>query len=288
MSTTKNDLNADFFNRFGLDAPVDFATELAQSDLAPDGGAALSRILSRRTYRRFADQPVTEALRTVLLACAQSAPAKSDLQQYSIIDVRDPAKKAALAELCDTAWMAAAPVLLVFCGDLRRAQKVCEMRGHGYAQNTLDSFMNAAVDAALAMQAMIAAAEAAGLGACCISQVRKRLPETAALFELPDGVFPVAGLAAGWPDEERDVTRRLPPAVVVHRDAYDDSDLEPEIDGYDQRRHEARPLANQIKPEKFGTAEFYGWSENAARRLAEPSDLGGLRAYLESNGFDLA
>jgi hypothetical protein len=161
------------------------------------------------------------------------------------------------------------------------------MRGHAYAQNTLDSFMNAAVDAALAMQAMILAAEAVGLGCCCISQVRKRLPETAELLGLPDGVFPIAGLAAGWPDEARDVTRRLPPSVVVHRDTYSDGDLGAEIDAYDRRRHAARPLANQIKPETFGTADFYGWSENAARRLAEPSDLGALRAYLEAHRFDL-
>ncbi len=288
MSTAEIDLAAGYHARFGLDAPANFASELAQSGLAPEALEPLSRLLSRRTYRRFTDQPVSDALRAALLACAQSAPAKSDLQQYSILDVRDPAKKAALTELCDTAWMAAAPVLLVFCGDLRRAQKVCELRGHPYAQNTLDSFMNAAVDAALAMQAMIAAAEAAGLGACCISQVRKRLPETADLLKLPDGVFPLAGLAAGWPDEARDVTLRLPPAVVVHRDAYADSDLASEIDAYDQRRHAARPLANQIKPEKFGTAEFYGWSESAARRLTEPSDLGTLRAFLESHGFDLA
>ena len=57
-----------------------------------------------------------------------------------------------------------APLLLVFCGDLRRARLVCELRGHAYAQNTRDSFLNAAVDATLAMQAMILAAEAAGLG----------------------------------------------------------------------------------------------------------------------------
>ncbi|NKB47769.1 MAG: NADPH-dependent oxidoreductase [Alphaproteobacteria bacterium] len=283
-----SDLKADIQARFGFEPPLDVNAELAQSDLPPGAAAALSNILARRSYRRFTDQPVSEALRTTLLACAQSAPAKSDLQQYSILDLRDPAKKAALAELCDTAWMADAPVLLVFCGDLRRAQKVCEMRGHPHAQNTQDSFMNAAVDAALAMQAMIISAEAAGLGCCCISQVRKRLPEVAALLNLPDGVFPIAGLAAGWPDEARDVTRRLPPSIVVHRDAYDDGGLAAEIDQYDQTRHAARPLGNQINPEKFGTAAFYGWSENAARRLAEPSDLGGLREFLESRGFELA
>ncbi|MDH3738205.1 MAG: nitroreductase family protein [Alphaproteobacteria bacterium] len=277
-------LDAAYQTRFGFAAPTPIDAELA----ALAEVEALSRILARRSYRRFTDQPVSEALRTALLACAQSAPAKSDLQQYSILDLHDPAKKAALAELCDTAWMADAPVLLVFCGDVRRSRRVCTMRGHEYAQNTLDSFMNAAVDAALAMQAMILAADAAGLGSCCISQVRKRLPEVAELLGLPNGVFPIAGFAAGWPDEARDVTRRLPPQVVVHRDAYDDADLEAEIDAYDQRRHAARPLGNQINPEKFGTAAFYGWSENAARRLAQSSDLGGLREFLQSRGFDFA
>jgi FMN reductase [NAD(P)H] len=288
MSTAKSGLDADYQARYGLEAPADFAAEIDRSGLAPGATAALSRILARRSYRRFTDQPVADALRTVLLACAQSASAKSDLQQYSILDVHDPAKKAALADLCDTGWMAEAPVLLVFCGDLHRARRLCEMRGHAYAQNTLDSFMNGAVDAALAMQATILTAEAAGLGCCCISQVRKRLPEVADLFNFPEGVFPIAGLAVGWPNETRDVTRRLPPSIVVHRDVYDDADLGPAIDGYDQRRHEARPLGNQINPEKFGTAEFYGWSENAARRLAQPSDLGGLREFLQSRGLDFA
>lgn len=276
-------LNAEIQARFGLETPEDLET-----GLTPEASAALSRILGRRSFRRFTDEPVSEALRTTLLACAQSASAKSDLQQYSILDLRDPAKKAALAELCDTGWMADAPVLLVFCGDMRRGQRVCEMRGHAHAQNTLDSFMNAAVDAALAMQAMILASEAAGLGCCCISQVRKRLAQVADLLGLPHGVFPIAGFAAGWPSEVRDVTRRLPSSVVVHRDTYDDTDLAAAIDQYDQARHAARPLGNQINPEKFGTADFYGWSENAARRLAEPSDLGGLREFLETHGFDFA
>ena len=288
MSAAKTDLDTDFSARFGLAPPENLAAGLAQSDLTSDATAGLSRILARRSYRRFTDQPVSEALRTTLLACAQSAPAKSDLQQYSILDVRDPAKKAVLADLCDTAWMADAPVLLVFCGDLRRAQRVCELRGHAHAQNTLDSFMNASIDAALAMQAMIAAVEAAGLGCCCISQVRKRLPETVELLGLPGGVFPIAGFAAGWPDGARDVTQRLPPTVVIHRDTYDDSDLPSEIDKYDKRRHAVRPLPTQIKPEKFGTTDFYGWSEHAARRLAESSDLGALRGFLAGHGFDFA
>ena len=49
----------------------------------------------------------------ILLACAQSASAKSDLQQYSILHITDPALKARIGELSNTAWMAASPVVLV-------------------------------------------------------------------------------------------------------------------------------------------------------------------------------
>ena len=75
MSTAEIDLAAGYHARFGLDAPANFASELAQSGLAPEALEALSRLLSRRTYRRFTDQPVSDALRAALLACAQSAPA---------------------------------------------------------------------------------------------------------------------------------------------------------------------------------------------------------------------
>jgi nitroreductase/FMN reductase [NAD(P)H] len=281
MTTT--DLAAAYRTRFGIEPPAGGLTV----DLPDAAAADLQRILARRSYRKFADEPVDAALRAALLACAQSASAKSDLQQYSIIDLHDPARKSALAGLCDTGWMADAPVLLVFCGDLRRARRIGALRGHAHAQDTLDSFFNATVDAALALQSYVLAAEAAGLGCCCVSQVRKRLPETAALLGLPEGVFPVAGLAAGWPGEARDVVLRLPPDAVVHRDAYDDSGLAAAIEGYDRRRHAARPMPAQYRPDKYGEAEFYGWSENQARRLAEPSDLGGLRAFLEGHGFGL-
>ena len=41
------------------------------------------------------------------------------------------------------------------------------------------------------------------------------------------------------------------------------------------------------RPDRFGTAPFYGWSENATRRLAEPSDLGRFGAWLRARGFGL-
>ena len=251
--------------------------------------ATLQGILARRSIRKFQDKPVADALLRVLLACAQSAPAKSDLQQYSIIHVTDAAKKAVLAKLAATPWIETAPVVLVFCGDGRRARCIAELRAKPYGQDNLDSFMNAAVDAGLALQAFLIAAEAAGLGCCAISQVRVKIAETSELLGLPNNVFPLAGLACGWPDEAREVTQRLPPALVVHRDRYDESNLAAEIDAYDVRRHAAFPIPSrgQIHNDLYGPADFYGWSEHVARRLSRDEGRGTLRAFLQARGFAL-
>ena len=258
----------------------------AGRDMPADG--PLAAMLGRRTYRQYSDRRVSESLARVLLACAQSAAAKSDLQQYSILRLIDASARARIAELAATPWMETAPITLVFCGDVRRAWRIAEIRGHEYAQNSLDSFMNVAIDAALAMQSFSAAAEAAGLGVCFISQVRKRIDDVAELLGLPPGVFPIAGVTAGWPAGERRVTPRLPPAVVVHHDRYEEQNLEAEIDDYDRRRHARFPMARQMHTDKYGVADFYGWSENVARRLSEPEGREVLKGFLLSRGFDLA
>jgi nitroreductase len=265
--------------RFGV---ADDVTEVALN-------STLEGILARRSIRAFQDKAVPDALLRVLLACAQSAPAKSDLQQYSIIHVTDAAKKKALAKLAATPWIETAPVMLVFCGDGRRARRISELRHKPYGQDTLDSFMNAAVDAGLALQAFIIAAEAAGLGCCAISQVRVQIEAVADLLELPNNVFPLAGLAAGWPNESREVTLRLPPALVVHRDRYDDANFEAEIDGYDARRDAAFPIParGQMHNDLYGVADFYGWSEHVARRLSRSEGRHTLRAFLQARGFAL-
>ena len=46
------------------------------------------------------------------------------------------------------------------------------------------------------------AAESAGLGSCAISALRNHPQEVAEILELPDKVFPVAGLCLGYPAAE--------------------------------------------------------------------------------------
>ena len=278
MAETLADLIED---RFGLEAAAGRA-------MAAEGTPAA--LLRHRTHRRYKPDPVAEDLLEVVLACALSSPSKSDLQQLSIIRVNDPDKRRAIARLIpDMPWIGTAPVLLVFCGDNRRIRRISALRGRRFGNDHLDSFLNAAVDAGMALQSCITAAAAVGLGCCPISVLRNHIDAVSAILRLPDCVFPVAGLTVGYPAGQGYISLRLPPAVTIHVDAYDDDDLAAEIDGYDRRR-DARfsiPRDKQRHAETFGHADFYGWSEDKARQVSTP-ERAGLGAFLRRHGFDLS
>lgn len=267
--------------RFGLPAPAD----AGEVTLTPASGG----ILGRGSVRGYRPDPVPDALLTALLACAQSAPAKSNLQQYSILVLADAGKRKRLTNLIPTArWAAEAPVFLVFLGDVRRGRRVAALRGYDHDNDNVDTFMNAAVDAALAMQCFVTAAEAEGLGCCPISMVRNELDGLVDLLDLPPGVFPIAGLSCGWPDREAGVSMRLPPAVVVHRGRYDDGDLEAEIAAYDDRVFARAPIPpeKQRHTDRYGVADRGTWSENMARQLSLP-ERAAFRDWLRRRGLSL-
>ena len=254
------------------------------------GEPALVRVLERRTHRRYRAEPIEEALVETLLACALSASSKSDLQQASIVRVRSKEKQARIASwLPAMPWVGEAPLFLVFCGDNLRLRRAAALRGKPFPNDNVDMFMNAAVDAALAMQTFTLAAEAAGLGCCAISEVRTHIDRLTELLALPAGVFPIAGLCVGWPERAGYVSMRLPPALAVHEDAYDAARIEEEIDAYDRRR-DARyriPADRRREVDRFGAADFYGWSEDKARQYSRPARPG-FRDYLRRQGFALA
>ena len=249
----------------------------------------LTGLAAHRSHRAFTAEPVPPALLRTLLASAFSAPAKSDLQQSCVVQVSNHSVQARIASLIPSMpWIADAPVLLVFCGDNRRIRRICELRGTPFANDHLDSFLNAAVDAGLVMAGFIHAAQAAGLGCCPLSAVRNHAGAIAEMLALPDYVFPVAGMVAGYPARERKITPRLSLDAFVHAERYDDTDLERWIESYDARRHAALPLNpdRQRDTDRFGRADFYGWSEDKARQVAvsEREDFG---AFVRSQRFRL-
>jgi FMN reductase [NAD(P)H] len=247
----------------------------------------MAKILGRRTHRAYTDEPVREELIALLLAVALSASSKSDFQQLSIIKLKDPQKRAKIAaHFPMMPWIGTSPVFLVFCADARRLERICTIRNHPQRNGDLEAFLNASVDAALAMQTFILAAESAGLGCCPISVIRNQMETVAHELALPDGVFPVAGLCVGYPAGKGHVSMRLPQSITIHTDTYDDAALEAEINAYDRRRAAVHAVKReqQRNPKLFGYADFYGWSEDKARQAAEPEGASFVR-YVRSHGF---
>lgn len=284
MSTS---LQQRYAERFGLGMEV--APEVPAESTTAEGLAALERMLGRATCRQFRPDPVPEGLLAALLACAQSAPSKSDLQQYSIVVVEDPAARREIAGwLPRMPWVGEAPAFLVFCADVRRNRNVCDLRERPHANDNLDTFLNATVDAALALGAFIGAAEAAGLGCCPISYVRNHLPALTPLLALPEGVFPIAGLCVGYPAHPAAVSMRLPPQVVVHRDRYDERHLAEQVADYDARRHAREPIPpdKQKNARVYGTANACPWSDQVSRQLSLP-EREDFRDFLRRHGFAL-
>lgn len=249
----------------------------------PEGSEALRPILDRRVTRRFAAREVDDAALRLVVAGAQSAPSKSDLQQYSIVAIREAATRARIAQAIPTMpWIAEAPVFLVFCGDLRRNRLIGGREGKPNANDSVDSFINATADAALALGFAVMAADALGLGSCPVSYVRNHLDLMRDLCALPEGVFPLAGLALGWPGARNDTSARLPQSVVLHAERYADADPAA-ITDYDARR----PLMKPRYPEVHGPApDGCRWSENVARQLAVP-ERPGTREWLAGQGIAL-
>lgn len=264
-------------HRFGEAVAVDPATP---------GLDVLSRMAERRSQRYYDGRPVDAELIRLLCAVALSMPTKSDLQQRDIVILEDPAQRRRVTSLVKESWVGEAPAFLVFCGNNRRQRQIHRWRDRPFPNDHLDAFFNAAVDAAIALAGFVAAAEAVGLGCCPISQIRNRAAEVSEILALPPHVFPVAGMTLGWPAKEGVVSLRLPLAATVHRDRFDDSEIQEQVAAYDRRRAAAQPYARQRLAERYGTASEYGWSEDRARQYSEPerADFG---AFVRAKGFDL-
>ena len=251
------------------------------------GVETLSGMAGRASCRSFSNKSVAPDLVRTLCALALSSPSKSDLQQRDIVIVSDPALRRRIDNLVGgQAWVRGAPALLIFCGNHARQRLLHDLTGRAFANDHLDAFFNAAVDAAIALGAFVTAAEAVGLGCCPVSAVRNRALEVSDLLALPDYVFPVAGLALGWPSKLPEISMRLPIAATVHTDRYDETTQRAAVEAYDHARATAQPYETQRFVNDFGLAETYTWSEDKARQYAKP-ERETFGAFVRAKGFKL-
>ena len=195
----------------------------------------LGAFLDHRSVRSFAERPVPESVLQGLVAAAQSASTSSNLQLWSIVSVQEPLHREAIAKLCgDQDQVRNAPWFLCFLADHHRLRKAAASEGESAeGLGHVEFLLMATVDAALAAERLVCAAESIGLGVCYIGALRNDPQGVAELLELPQGVFGLFGLCLGYPAEEGgEVKPRLAQKAVWFRETYDP---DPDVAEYDGR-----------------------------------------------------
>jgi nitroreductase len=262
-----------------------YGTSFAIDDSAMQlGNFALETILAHKSIRSYQPRALDPGSLELLVSAAESASTSSNLHTYSIIAVEDVPRKDALSVVCgNQQHISDAPLFLVFCADLARLHHVCDLVGSKSQGLTYtEMFIMAVIDAALAAQNLVVAAESIGLGTCYIGGARNHPGRVAELLQLPKQVFAVSGLTIGYPlPNKEEVKPRFPQANgILHRETYST-----ECDAALERYDDIMRRFNNTQPGREGK----GWLSTAARRVATAEALGAerpaLKKYLEDIGL---
>jgi len=150
---------------------------------------ALEAIHTRRSIRKYRDEPVPDELIDKVLAAAMSAPSARNQQPWQFLVVRDKSLLGQIPRICPNAAMIArAPLAILICADLDLETSP------GYW----------VVDCAAATQNLLLAAHALGLGAvwCGVYPRQDRMTGLHQLFALPTRVVAHSLAAIGYPAEQ--------------------------------------------------------------------------------------
>jgi len=146
-------------------------------------------IIKRHSVRAYLPDSIPRDKLEKILEAGHLAPSASHIQPWHFIVVIDPQKRRELSKGGLFAkFLSKSPVVIVGCGDKKASTK-----WH-------------AVDTAIALQNMVLAATAEGLGTCWIGdfdevQVKK-------LLRIPENFSVIALLAVGYPREKWDITAK--------------------------------------------------------------------------------
>jgi len=266
--------------RYGADALKDW-----QGPPAGPWNETIAVMLDHRSVRGYKPDPLPEGALETLIAAAQSAATSSNMQWWSAVAITDPAKKKVLAEIAgNQKHIEQCPVFICWVADMARNQRISDATKTGFeTMPWLETFMVACIDAALAAQNAVVAAQSIGLRTVYIGAMRNDPVRVAELLGLPKQSFVVFGLCVGYATEkgEGEVKPRLPQSVVLHRERYDATN------------ETARRAAYDAEMAKFSARHELAaatWTQRVLNRLGPLASMNGrerLRAALARLGFEI-
>ncbi|ABR46985.1 nitroreductase [Alkaliphilus metalliredigens QYMF] len=162
----------------------------------------MKEIFSRRSIRKYKDQPVEEEQIQKMLRAAMYAPSAGNEKPWHFVIVKDRNKLNDITSFHPhTQMLKEAPLGIMVCADVSDVK----YDGAFWVQ-----------DIAASVQNILLQGEELGLGTCwCGVYPREELVESfSKLAELPEHIIPVAVIAVGHPAEEREVRERYNPDRV--------------------------------------------------------------------------
>lgn len=178
---------------------------------------------NHRTIRKYKEQQIDIPTLNKILNAGIRASTTGNMQVYSVIVTTDKDIKQSLWECHFKQNMVLqAPVILTFCADFNRFNKWCENRNAEPGYDNFLSFYTASIDALLVAQNVALAAEQEGLGICYLGTTTYNANKIIEILKLPKYVVPVTTLVVGYPDENPELTDRLPLEGVIHYEKYND------------------------------------------------------------------
>ena len=186
----------------------------------------IRQLMERKSVRAYEPEEMPEQDVQTILEAAVQAPSAGNMALWTAIRVTDPEKKQRLSVSCDNQpFIAKAPLVLVFCADYKRwfdlfgtLELDAPLRRPGEGD-----FLLSMLDATIAAQSSVVAADALGYGSCYIGDILERCDEQRDILGLPAYVKPVCMVVIGVPTQqqrERKKPARFVVSDLVHENAY--------------------------------------------------------------------
>lgn len=163
----------------------------------------LDFIFSRRSIRQYENREVPDDMIQDLLEAAMAAPSAVAKDPWHFIVLKERTALDRLADVLTSGQMLRqATAACIVCGDITQANLAHE------------SYM--LQDLSAAAENILIAANALGLGTCWlgIHPRPERMEGIIHLFNLPDHIIPMCGIAIGWPKNPPPARTRFNPAKV--------------------------------------------------------------------------
>lgn len=182
----------------------------------------MNTLFSHTSIRKFLPKEIDKEILEQILTAACRGSNTGNMQWYSIIVTKNQETKNLLCEKAhfNQQMVKNAPIVLTFCADLQRFTQWCEIHNAEPGYDNFLSLYTATIDACIAAQNACIAAEKLGLGICYLGTTNYTAESIISILKLPKLVVPVTTVVLGYPDENPELTDRLPLDAVVHYETY--------------------------------------------------------------------